>query len=185
MSRPLGFLARELQVQHMLPDPATVHQPNRSLRSRVFRLACTPQQAHDHNVRAHLGGKEGRWNTQRSKNGWPNEGAASICGEGHGTVTIHREGRTAELLLVGARHKLEPRSVRRVCEALGLKWSDLPDRRAAPNAASQAPKKTELTRKIRCAETGDSVVQIDKPERVFTSNNKDAMYKGVDCFGGA
>jgi hypothetical protein len=46
-------------------------------------------------------------------------------GEGHGTVTIHREGRTAELLLVGSRHELDPRSVRRVCEALGLKWSDL------------------------------------------------------------
>ena len=45
-------------------------------------------------------------------------------GEGHGTVTIHR--RTAELLLVGPRHELDPRSVRRVCEALGLKWSDLP-----------------------------------------------------------
>ena len=47
-------------------------------------------------------------------------------GLGHGTVTIHREGRTAELLLVGARHELNPNSVRRVCEALDLKWSDLP-----------------------------------------------------------
>ena len=36
------------------------------------------------------------------------------------------EGRTAELLLVGARHELDPRSVKRVREALGLKWSDLP-----------------------------------------------------------
>ena len=50
-------------------------------------------------------------------------------GEGHGTVMIHREGRTAELLLVGARHELDPRSVRRVCEALGLKI--FLDRRAA------------------------------------------------------
>ncbi len=47
-------------------------------------------------------------------------------GDGHGTVTIHRGGRTAELLLVGARHELDPNSVRRVCEALDLKWSDLP-----------------------------------------------------------
>jgi len=47
-------------------------------------------------------------------------------GEGHGTVTIHREGRTADLLLVGSRHELDPRSVKRVCEALGLDWSDLP-----------------------------------------------------------
>jgi hypothetical protein len=42
------------------------------------------------------------------------------------SLTIHREGRTAELLLVGSRHELDPRSVKRVCEALGLKWSDLP-----------------------------------------------------------
>ena len=56
-------------------------------------------------------------------------------GEGHGTMTIHREGRTADLLLVGARHELDPRSVRRVCEALGLKWSVFPDRRAALNTS--------------------------------------------------
>jgi hypothetical protein len=47
-------------------------------------------------------------------------------GEGHGTVTIHRDGRTAELRLVGSRHELDPQSVRKVCEALGLKWPDLP-----------------------------------------------------------
>jgi hypothetical protein len=41
-------------------------------------------------------------------------------------VTVHREGRTAELPLVGAGHKFDPRSVRQVCEALGLDWSDLP-----------------------------------------------------------
>ena len=47
-------------------------------------------------------------------------------GESHGTLTIHREGRTAEMPLVGSHHELDPRSVRRVCEALGLAWSDLP-----------------------------------------------------------
>jgi hypothetical protein len=47
-------------------------------------------------------------------------------GEGHGTVTIHRAGRTAELPLVGASHNLDPRSVRQVCEALRLDWSKLP-----------------------------------------------------------
>ena len=47
-------------------------------------------------------------------------------GEGHGLSTIHRAGRTAELPLVGAGHKLDPRSVRQVCEALGLDWSKLP-----------------------------------------------------------
>ena len=40
-------------------------------------------------------------------------------GEGHGTVTIHREGRTAELPLVGSHHDLDPHSVCQVCEALG------------------------------------------------------------------
>ena len=68
---------------------------------------------------------------QRSESGWPNMGVASIRksekrGEGHGTVTIHRAGRTAELPLVGASHNLDPRSVRQVCEALGLDWSKLP-----------------------------------------------------------
>jgi hypothetical protein len=52
----------------------------------------------------------------------PHEGR----GEGHGTLMIRREGRTAELSLVGSRHELDPRSVRQVCEALGLEWSDLP-----------------------------------------------------------
>jgi hypothetical protein len=45
--------------------------------------------------------------------------------KGHGTVTIHGEGRIAELPLVDSRQDLDPRSVRQVCEALGLKWSDL------------------------------------------------------------
>jgi hypothetical protein len=47
-------------------------------------------------------------------------------GEGHGTLTIHRLGRTAELPLVGADQRLDPRSVRQVCEALGLDWPKLP-----------------------------------------------------------
>ena len=47
-------------------------------------------------------------------------------GAGHGTLVIHRAGRTAELPLVGESHNLDPRSVRQVCEALGLDWSKLP-----------------------------------------------------------
>ena len=47
--------------------------------------------------------------------------------EGNGTVTVHRLGRTAELPLVGANHELDPRYVRRVCDALGLDWSRLPE----------------------------------------------------------
>ena len=34
--------------------------------------------------------------------------------------------RTAEMPLVGSHHELDPRSVRQVCEALGIAWSDLP-----------------------------------------------------------
>jgi hypothetical protein len=47
-------------------------------------------------------------------------------GAGHGTLVIHRAARIAELPLVGESHNLEPRSVRQVCEALGLDWSKLP-----------------------------------------------------------
>jgi hypothetical protein len=47
-------------------------------------------------------------------------------GEGHGVLTIHREGRTAEMPLVGSQHELDADSVRQVCETLGLAWSDLP-----------------------------------------------------------
>ena len=47
-------------------------------------------------------------------------------GDGHGSLTIDRDGRTAELPVVGPHHELDPRAVRRVCEALGLAWSDLP-----------------------------------------------------------
>ncbi len=47
-------------------------------------------------------------------------------GEGHGTLTIRREGRTAEMAVVGPHQELDPRSVRQVCEALGLELSELP-----------------------------------------------------------
>lgn len=48
-------------------------------------------------------------------------------GERHGILTIRREERTAEPPLVGPHHELDPRSVRQVCEALGLALSDLPE----------------------------------------------------------
>jgi hypothetical protein len=62
-----------------------------------------------------------KWLTER---GCRFDTQAEERGDGHGTVTIHREGRTAELPLVGTKHQLDPRSVRQVCEALGL---GLPD----------------------------------------------------------
>jgi hypothetical protein len=46
--------------------------------------------------------------------------------EGHGEVTVHREGRKARLPLTGAHHALDPRIVRRVCDELGLDTAQLP-----------------------------------------------------------
>ena len=47
-------------------------------------------------------------------------------GEGHGHLTIHREGRTAELPLTGSRQHLDTDLVRQVCETLGLHESEIP-----------------------------------------------------------
>jgi hypothetical protein len=49
-----------------------------------------------------------------------------VRGEGHVIVTVHREGRTSQALLGGSRKDLDPRGEPRVCEELGLDWSDLP-----------------------------------------------------------
>lgn len=45
---------------------------------------------------------------------------------GHGATTIHREGRTATLPMVGTMEQLDPRLVRQICEELGLDFSELP-----------------------------------------------------------
>jgi hypothetical protein len=47
-------------------------------------------------------------------------------GKGQVLVTVHREGRTSQASLGGSRQDLDPRDVRRVCEELGLEWSELP-----------------------------------------------------------
>ncbi len=47
-------------------------------------------------------------------------------GGGHGHLTIHREGRVAELPLTGSHHHLDTDMVREVCEKLGLNVLDLP-----------------------------------------------------------
>jgi len=51
--------------------------------------------------------------------------------EGHGEVTVHREGRSTRIPLAGAHQTLDPRVVHRACEALGLDASQLPARKAA------------------------------------------------------
>jgi mRNA interferase HicA len=47
-------------------------------------------------------------------------------GDGQVIVTVHREGRKAEVPLGGSRQILDQRVVRRACEELGLDWSELP-----------------------------------------------------------
>jgi hypothetical protein len=47
-------------------------------------------------------------------------------GHGHPVVTVVRQGRTAELPLVGSHEDLDPDQVREVCDRLGLDWSELP-----------------------------------------------------------
>ena len=71
-------------------------------------------------------------------------------GEGHGTVTIHRAGRTAELPLVGARHNLD-----RVRFAKSAKHSasigpNFLDRRAASEATSVGSLFIILKTQARC-----------------------------------
>jgi hypothetical protein len=46
--------------------------------------------------------------------------------EGRVMVTVHREGRKAEVPLGGSHQILDPRVVRQACEELGLDWSQLP-----------------------------------------------------------
>jgi hypothetical protein len=47
-------------------------------------------------------------------------------GTGHANVTVHREGRKAEVPMGGPHQILDGRIVRRACEELGLDWSELP-----------------------------------------------------------
>jgi hypothetical protein len=46
--------------------------------------------------------------------------------DGPVSVTVHREGRKAEVPLGGSRQSLDPRVVRQACDELGLDWSKLP-----------------------------------------------------------
>ncbi len=50
--------------------------------------------------------------------------------EGHVIVTVHPEGRKAEVPLGGSQQILDPRVVRRACEELGLDWSQLPGQKS-------------------------------------------------------
>jgi hypothetical protein len=54
------------------------------------------------------------------------DGGQKKRGEGPVMVIVHREGRKAEVPLGGSRQILDARVVRRVCEELGVNWSELP-----------------------------------------------------------
>jgi len=47
-------------------------------------------------------------------------------GKGPVVVTVHREGRIAKAPLSISHQDLDPRVVRRICDELGLDWSELP-----------------------------------------------------------
>jgi hypothetical protein len=47
-------------------------------------------------------------------------------GTGQAAVTVHREGRTALVPLVGSNKPIDEETVRAVCSALALDWSELP-----------------------------------------------------------
>ncbi len=47
-------------------------------------------------------------------------------GTGHANVTVHRQGRKAEVPLGGPHQILDARIIRTACEELGLDWSKLP-----------------------------------------------------------
>lgn len=48
-------------------------------------------------------------------------------GTGHATVTVHRNGRKAEVPLGGPRQRLDARVISRACEELGLSLPDVPE----------------------------------------------------------
>jgi hypothetical protein len=47
-------------------------------------------------------------------------------GHGQAAVTVHREGHTADLPLVGSHKAIDPETVRDICQALDLDWAQLP-----------------------------------------------------------
>jgi hypothetical protein len=53
-------------------------------------------------------------------------------GHGQAHVTVHREGRSAQLPLGGSRKALDFATEQAVCEALGLDWSELPGAQHQP-----------------------------------------------------
>ena len=53
-------------------------------------------------------------------------------GQGQAVVTVHREGRTAELPLGGSRKALDFATEQAICEALDIDWSELPGAQRQP-----------------------------------------------------
>ena len=53
-------------------------------------------------------------------------------GRGTTVVTVHREGRTAQLPLGGSRQALDFATEQAICQALDLDWSELPGAQRQP-----------------------------------------------------
>jgi hypothetical protein len=53
-------------------------------------------------------------------------------GHGSAVVTVHREGRTAQLPLGGSRKALDFATEQAICQALDLDWSELPGAQRQP-----------------------------------------------------
>lgn len=53
-------------------------------------------------------------------------------GQGHAVLTVRREGKTAQLPLVGSRQALDFATEQAICEALALDWSQLPGAQRQP-----------------------------------------------------
>lgn len=64
-----------------------------------------------------------RWLEERGCRFQVNE---SGRGQGHATVTVLRDGRSAQMPLVGSHKALDFATEQAICEALALDWSELP-----------------------------------------------------------
>ena len=70
-------------------------------------------------------------------------------------VTVHREGRKAEVPLGGPHQILDARIIRSACEELGLNWSELPDRRVG----CETREKVHNRRRRGCRGPASSIVE--------------------------
>jgi hypothetical protein len=64
--------------------------------------------------------------TWLAQHGCTFDGGEQKRGQGHAVVTVHREGRTAELPMVGSHKPVDAEIARRICVDLNLNPKELP-----------------------------------------------------------